>query len=68
MLYLYGSFLSKINLSLMCIVVPVPYVPINPSKKRIIQVIILYIAVYVIDIRKFINYYIRRKNELYSAN
>lgn len=33
MLYSYGSFLSKITLSLLCIVVPVLYESINPSKK-----------------------------------
>ena len=39
MLYSYGSFLSKITLSLSCIVVPVPYVSINPSKKKEAQVV-----------------------------
>ena len=39
MLYSYGSFLSKITLSLLCIMVPVPYVSINPSKKREVQVV-----------------------------
>lgn len=39
MLYSYGSFLSKITLSLLCIVVPVPYVSINPSKKKEVQVV-----------------------------
>ena len=39
MLYSYGSFLSKITLSLLCIVAPVPYVSINPSKKREVQVV-----------------------------
>ena len=42
MLYSYGSFLSKITLSLLCIVVPVPYVSINPSKKREVQVVLNY--------------------------
>lgn len=42
MLYSYGSFLSKITLSLLCIVVPVPYVSINPSKKREVQVVSFY--------------------------
>lgn len=39
MLYSYRSFLSKITLSLLCIVPPVPYVCINPSKKREAQVV-----------------------------
>lgn len=38
MLYSYGSFLSKITLSLLCIAAPVPYVSISPSKKREVQV------------------------------
>ena len=42
MLYSYGSFLSKLTLSLLCIVVPVPYVSINPSKKRQVQVVLIY--------------------------
>ncbi len=42
MLYSYGSFLSRITLSLLCIVVPVPYVSINPSKKREVQVVFKY--------------------------
>ena len=40
MLYSYGSFLSKITLSLLCIVAPVPYVSINPSKKKEVQVVL----------------------------
>lgn len=39
MLYSYGSFLSKITLSLLCIVAPVPYVSINPSKRKEVQVV-----------------------------
>ncbi len=42
MLYSYGSFLSNIALSLLCIVVPVPYVSINPSKKREVQVVLMF--------------------------
>ena len=42
MLYSYGSFLSKITLSLLCIVAPVPYVSINPSKKREVQAVLVY--------------------------
>ena len=34
MLYSYGSFLSKITLSLLCIVVPVLYMAINPSRQK----------------------------------
>lgn len=41
MLYSYGSFLSKITLSLLCIVVPVPYVSINPSRQKVIQVVLI---------------------------
>ena len=40
MLYSYGSFLSEIILSLLCIVVSVPYVSINPSKRNVVQVIL----------------------------
>ena len=42
MLYSYGSFLSKITLSLLCIVAPVPYVSINPSKRKEVQVVLNY--------------------------
>ena len=41
MFYLYGSFLSKITLSLLCIYVTVPYMSINPIRKQIVQVICL---------------------------
>lgn len=41
MLYLYGSFLSKITLPLLCIVVPVPYMSINPSKGMVIQIVFI---------------------------
>lgn len=38
MLYSHGSILSNMTLSLLCIVMPVPYVSINPSKKKEVQV------------------------------
>ena len=41
MLYSYGSCLSKITLSLLCIVVPVTYLSINPLKKNEMQVVYL---------------------------
>lgn len=42
MLYSYGNLLSRITLSLLCIVVPNPYVSMNPSKKREEQALLKY--------------------------